>query len=255
MAASSRGSWIYVPRPKTFLGLISLQTGTELIALSLVVNKATGAYGLLAIFTAYALSPVQLSLYLSSVFVLAALAFLIPHIRRHTPFHVLALAWLYVVDTVLNAAYVAAFAALWFAAPFHDPEGNAGKEAGPTEGVPDGSDLDGAQQKQVNEGTGGQETAVSMVLVVLFTVAIRIYFSLVVAAFARSVVVVAADAEEEGKGMEDGNPFAVGRVGGEGWKGWLGRKMVAVGRGFWLGGKEDEEWVRESGRKFGGAAE
>lgn len=277
--AASRSSWLRVPRPKvrlsispptprdqdplahppreqTFLGLISLQTGTELIALSLLVNKATGAYGLLAIFTGYALSAVQLSMYLSSVWCLVTLALLLPHVRRHTPFHVLSLAWLYIVDTALNAAYVAAFAALWYRASFHDPEGTAGKEAGPTDGVPQKGDrLDPSQEKQVAKGVGPQETAVSMVLVVLFTVVVRVYFSLVVAAFARSVLVVAADAEEEAKGLEDGNPFAEGREGGKGWKGWLGRKMVAVGRGYWLGGKEDEEWIRSAGRKFGGAAE
>lgn len=194
-------------------------------------------------------------MYLSSVWCLAALVYFMPHIRRHTPFHVLALAWLYIADTLTNAAYVAAFAALWFNAPFHDPEGTAGKEAGPADGVPDGGDMDRAQEGQVARGVGVRETAVSMVLVVLFTAVVRIYFSLVVAAFARSVLVVAADAEDEAKGLEDGNPFAEGRAGGEGWQGWLGRKMVAVGRSYWLGGKEDEEWARGVGRKFGGAAE
>lgn len=284
MAASSRSTWLRVPRPKvrlpisaptqrsddredrqhdhlaprgqqTFLGLISLRTGTELIALSLLVNKATGAYGLLAIFTGYALSPVQLSMYLSSVWCLVALACLLPHVRRHTPFHVLSLAWLYITDTALNAAYVVAFSALWYRASFHDPKGPAGKEAGPADGVPQtGDPLDPTQQKQAAKGVGVQETAVSMVLVVLFTVVVRVYFSLVVVAFARSVLVVAADAEEA-KGLEDGNPFAEGREGGKGWKGWLGRKMVAVGREYWLGGKEDEEWIRSAGRKFGGASE
>jgi hypothetical protein len=194
-------------------------------------------------------------MYLSSVWCLATLAFLMPHIRRHTPFHVLSLAWLYITDTLLNAAYVAAFAVLWYRASFHDPEGTAGKAAGPTDGVPTGEDLDPSQEKQVVKGVGVQETAVSMVLVVLFTAVIRIYFSLVVAAFARSVLMVAADADEEAKGMEDGNPFAEGREGGKGWKGWLGRKMVGVGRGYWLGWKDDEEWIRSAGRKFGGASE
>jgi hypothetical protein len=194
-------------------------------------------------------------MYLSSVWCLASLVYLMPHIRRHTPFHVLSLAWLYILDTVMNEAYVAAFAVMWYRASFHDPEGTAGKEAGPTDGVPDGEDLDHEQDVQVIKGVGVQETAVSMVLVVLFTAVVRIYFSLVVAAFARSVMLIAAEAEEEAKGLEDGNPFAEGRGGGKGWKGWLGRRMVAVGRGYWLGGKVDEEWTRETGRKFGGAGE
>lgn len=271
MGASSWSSWLRVPRPKvrnslsswlfwwssrdnkankpqqTFLGLISLQTGTELITLSLIINKATGAYGLLAILTGYALSPLQLTMYLSSVSILASLAILLPHIRRHTPFHNLALAWLYILDTIGNAAYTAAFAVTWYQASFHDPEGTAGKEAGPTDGVPDGSDLDPAQ---VKAGKAVQEGAVSLCLIVAFTV-VRVYFALVVAAFARSVLLVRAENEEGGD--EQGNPFAVGAAGGQGWKGSLGRRMVGFGKGYWLGKREDEEWTRETGRKFGRA--
>lgn len=234
---------------QTFLGLISLQTGSELIALSLIINKATGAYGLLAILTGYALSPLQFTMYLSSVAVLTSVAILLPHIRRHTPFHNLAFAWLYILDTFTNAAYTAAFAVTWYQAAFHDPEGNAGKDAGPTEGVPDGSNLDPAQKaagKAVHEG------AVSLCLIVFFTV-VRVYFALVVAAFARSVLLVKGEGEEgwETKSGDEGNPFAPGRAGGQGWKGWAGRKMVSVGRAYWLGRKEDEEWTKESGRKYG----
>jgi hypothetical protein len=242
-------SYLLTDHHQTFLGLISLETGTELVALSLIVNKATGAYGLLAILTGYALSPLQFTMYLYSVAVLASVVICLPHIRRHTPFHNLALAWLYILDTFANAAYTAAFAVTWYQASFHDPEGNAGKDAGPTEGVPDGSNLDPAQKaagKAVHEG------AVSLCLIVFFTV-VRIYFALVVAAFSRSVLLVKGEGEEswENKTGHEGNPFAPGRAGGQGWKGWAGRKMVSVGRWYWLGRKDDEEWTKDTGRKYG----
>lgn len=140
---------------------------------------------------------------------------------------------------------------MWYQASFHDPEGNAGKEAGPTEGVPDGSDLD---PEQVQAGKAVQESAVSLCLIVAFTV-VRVYFALVVAAFARSVLLVAREGEEvyESKAGDEGNPFAIGAAGGLGWKGWAGRKMVGVGKGYWLGRRQDEEWAKETGRKFGAA--
>ena len=54
---------------------MSLQTGTEMISIALLINKVTGVYGLLAILTGYALDGVQLSMYIYSVAVLGALAF------------------------------------------------------------------------------------------------------------------------------------------------------------------------------------
>ena len=71
---------------------MSLQTGTELISLALVFNKATGVYGILTLFTGYSLSALQVSAYLGSLFVLATLCVCIPQIRKQSPLHNLALA-------------------------------------------------------------------------------------------------------------------------------------------------------------------
>ncbi|PFH56510.1 hypothetical protein XA68_16407 [Ophiocordyceps unilateralis] len=98
-----------IPRPQSLFGVISLQTGTELIALAQVFNKVTGVYGLLAILTGYKLSVLQLSTYIYSIAVLAVVVYLIPHIRRQSPFECLALAWVYLLDTVINGVYTVAF--------------------------------------------------------------------------------------------------------------------------------------------------
>ncbi|KAG9720317.1 DUF1753-domain-containing protein, partial [Aureobasidium melanogenum] len=101
-------------RPKTFLYLISLRTGTEMIALTLLINKVSGIYGLLAILTGYHLSWLQLTMYIYSIGVLAALCYLSPHIKRQSPLQCLALAWLYVIDSLINASYTALFGTTWF---------------------------------------------------------------------------------------------------------------------------------------------
>ncbi|CAK7218323.1 hypothetical protein SCUCBS95973_003445 [Sporothrix curviconia] len=103
-------------RPKTFLGFVPIQMGTEIISATLFFNKLTGAYGLLAILTGFSLSFIQLSAYLYNVAVLTLLAICIPHIRRETPLPNLALAWAYTIDTLINAAYTATFAIRWYLA-------------------------------------------------------------------------------------------------------------------------------------------
>ncbi|KAK3319223.1 Inositolphosphorylceramide synthase subunit Kei1-domain-containing protein [Apodospora peruviana] len=253
-----------LPRPKTFIGLMSLQTGTELIALSLLFNKATGVYGILAIFTGYALSAVQLSMYILALLTLIALAYALPHIRKQSPFENLALAWLYVLDTIAGAAYTTVYAVAWYNASFHDPKGPAGADDD-TSAANSTITADGNPGAPVIKAAGVQETATSLVLVVLFTL-VRVYFCLVVMAYARMVLQrfageqqynnAATTEEEDGDDNtitevdESKSVFAVGQQLGDGWKGKLGRIMVSVGRGYWMERKEDEEWTRHVSSKF-----
>lgn len=194
---------------------MSLQTGTEMISIALLINKVTGLYGLLAILTGYALDAVQLSMYIYSVGVLVALAFLLPHVRRQSPFPNLSLAWLYIIDTALNTAYTAFFAVAWYIASEGNPAGDAVEQA--------------------------TDTAASMALIVALTL-VRVYLMLVVMSFTRQVMrrYVACLAGDKGAVAR---PFAAGTPEGEGWKGKLGRVMVFVGEQYWIGGKEDEEWA------------
>ncbi|KAI9671279.1 MAG: hypothetical protein M1829_004686 [Trizodia sp. TS-e1964] len=111
----SVGRLLRIPRPKKFLYLMALLTGTELIILTLLLNKLSGLYGLLAIFTGtIRLSPLQLSMYIYSCAALLLAASLAPYIRKHSLMPCLALAWFYVIDSVVNGIYTAAFAMTWF---------------------------------------------------------------------------------------------------------------------------------------------
>ena len=229
---------------------MTLQTGAELVCVALVFNKATGIYGFLTLVTGYAASVLQVTSYLFSVLVIVALGLLVPHIRKQSPFENLALAWLYILDTILNTAYITTFATIWYLSTFHDvgelPSG------GPEE-APVGSEKGPRDAK--NESN--PDTAASMFLVVLFSL-IRVYLALIVASNARWALQrwggeergETATADDIANGSSP-NPFAAGSAGGEGWKGKLGRIMVSVGRDYWLGGqKEDEEWAKMVGNKF-----
>lgn len=197
---------------------MSLQTGAEIITVALIINKATGLYGLLAILTGYVLDAVQLSMYIYSVAVLVTLAFLLPHIRRHSPFQNLLLSWVYIIDTALNTAYTAYFALEWFMASEGNPAGDAAEQA--------------------------TDTAASMVLIAVFTL-VRLYLMVVVMSFTRQVMLGYMASLADDKGIK-ARPFTAGTPEGEGWRGKLGRAMVFVGEEYWIGGKEEVDgWAMD----------
>ncbi|CAM1511048.1 Fc.00g085610.m01.CDS01 [Cosmosporella sp. VM-42] len=236
--------YLRVPRPTTLFGFISLQTGTELISLALVFNKVTGVYGLLAILTGYQLSLLQLSTYVYSIAVLLCLAILIPHIRKQSPFECLALAWLYILDTGINAAYTAAFGLDWYFASQITSESLDTQTSGVTKFVVEG--IEGLRQETAVHGkVVPQETATSM-LIILAATLIRVYFSFVAMAYAKQVLQKYIQLMIlEGPGVDDlEGPFAEDLPDGEGRRGRLGRLMVSFGRGYWLDQRDTDEWAR-----------
>ncbi|KHN99312.1 RAS small monomeric GTPase Rab6 [Metarhizium album ARSEF 1941] len=235
---------------------MSLQTGTELISLALVFNKVTGVYGLLAILTGYQLSLLQLSTYVYSIGVLALLVCLIPHIRRQSPFKCLALAWLYILDTTINGTYTAAFGLDWYFASTSNSRPDLTSTSLPGIVVEGFESL--RRQHAVHGKVVPQETATSMVLIAGLTL-IRVYFSLVVMAFARQVLQKYMQLMIlEGPGVDENEgPFAADLPDGDGRKGRLGRLMVSFGKGYWLDIPGSENWERGLHRKpySGGALE
>ncbi|EAS34913.3 uncharacterized protein CIMG_00267 [Coccidioides immitis RS] len=286
------------PRPQTFLYVMSLQTGASLITLSLLLNKVSGLYGLLAILTGFRLSPFQLSMYIYSILALVLTAFLAPHIRKQTPFYCLALAWFYLLDSLINAAYTAAFAVTWFlvisqhhhsaptsgpgsstmgdTAGFTNPKFNVSSvHVAPGDGTfastepasaPAGA-VDGLDGKpSLGNGVLQPEGLQSIgVICTLWT--IRVYFVLVMMAFARQCLRQHAFSprsplSRHGSAAHSRNPSTVSNIelepnpfsarlpDGQGWKGKLGRAMISVGRRYWLDGDDDDGWMFGLNRKF-----
>lgn len=287
--------WLRVPRPRTFLYIMSLRTGAEMVSLSMLFNKVTGFYGLLAILTGFKLSPLQLSMYLYSLCALVLLAFLMPHIRKQSPFQCLALAWFYLIDTVVNTAFTSAFAVTWLlAVSAHDSNTNIPSSA-PGSGTIDDTagftnpkfnvskveiiptPVAGGQEAvafatavaraaggtatgnpSIGHAVGIEETIPSMMVVAMLTL-VRVYFILIVMAYARQVLRqhIYSTSSTKLHLHTDGsaeapaeNPFAIGTSGGEGWRGKLGRAMVMVGESYWLGGQADDEWMKSLDGRF-----
>ncbi|KAL8862156.1 MAG: hypothetical protein Q9178_001612 [Gyalolechia marmorata] len=284
--------WYRIPRPQTFLYLMSLRTGTELITLSLLLNKISGFYGLLALLTGLHLSPLQLSMYIYSLVALAVTVLLASHIRTQSPFHCLALACFYILDSVINAAYTAAFGITWFLVISQHNSDASGKKApgpggstideisgftspqynvshvdvalAPDQGVSPGDEAvvigrpgfsTTASEPSLGHGVLQPESFSSIVTICALW-AIRVYFVLVIMSYARLVLRqhIAATSRantalhtgSKSTAMAE-NPFSPHFAEGRGWKGKLGRFMVALGRSYWLGsGEGDEAWMNNA---------
>lgn len=259
---------------QSLLRVISLRTATEFITLTLLINKVTGFYGILALFTGYALNPLQLSHYIYSLVILGLAAYLAPAVRQPSePLKILALAWLYVLDTVINAAYTVLFGMGWFVLLAQHLEGQPGEGQLPGQEMMD--DTAGFTNPEVNATAvevavkpapgllSGQEAVVvsthsaggaggvlesdmmtSIGLLALFSL-VRVYFCLVVMSYARGMLRgYIANSSASTTGYETGasadpsmaaNPFQTT----EGWRGALGRTMLRFpSKRYWLGREE-----------------
>jgi len=278
---------------QTFFHLVSLRTGTEFSVLTLLINKVSGIYGILALFTGYHLSAIQFSMYVYSIGVLVLTLYLAPHIRSaQSPLQNLALAWLYVIDSLINMVYTTLFGLGWFVLlAQHLTDGSeplegklpvpGGKTMNDTAGFTDPEHTvshvdviaDPLSSEAVTVGHEGnalnqavfQSGSVMSILVMASLWLVRLYFCLVVMAYARGVLrqyILASSQRNpgyvsEGTGSSNEssktlaeNPFRVGREEGEGWRGKLGRILISFPRSYWLGKDDDDEWVRGAGEKF-----
>lgn len=270
---------------QTFLYVMSLETGASLITLSLLLNKISGLYGLLALLTGYHLSPVQLSMYLYSLVVLGLTVFLFPHIRKQSPLQCLSLAWIYTLDSIINAAYTAAFGVTWFmVVSQHYDNGTAsgpGSEtieqtAGFTSPKYDASYTEMSSGKdgssfsfKQNTGSDGLGNAVTQpesfqsIIFISLLWLIRAYFVLVMLAFARQTLRLyvalprhtqlpthSRNTSVASVADIDREPFSSYSPDGQGWKGKLGRAMISINRNYWLGEEEDINWMSNMGQRF-----
>lgn len=268
---------------------MSLRTGTELITLSLLLNKVSGIYGLLALLTGLHLSPLQLSMYIYSLIALVITVLLASHIRTQSPFHCLALACVYILDSIINAAYTAAFGITWFlviSQHHSDASGNKAPGAGgstmdetsgftspqynvshvdvavaPDQGVSPGDEAVTVGRPGFSTTAPGpslghgvlQPESMSSIITICALWAVRIYFVFVIMSYARLVLRqhvaatsranTASHSGSKSNTMAE-NPFSPHLAEGRGWKGRLGRFMIALGKSYWLGSEEgDEAWM------------
>lgn len=270
---------------------MSLRTGVQTILLAHLINKAMGIYGILALLTGYPISSFQLSMYIYSVLVLGVSVYLAPHIKTGSAWHCLAFAQLYALDALVNVAYTVFFAAAWFmvvanhdnttsipggktlsdASGFTSPKLNVSQVdviASPASGATPAqnavaaahpADVAANGSSSLFEALTGPGSMMSLAIISAFWI-LRLYAVFIVMAYARQmlhhhITVTSShnynpfDGSTSSKYAE--NPFDEHKEDGHGWQGKVGRVLVNVGRGFWLGrDEEDDIWMRNMGSKF-----
>lgn len=184
-------------------------------------------------------------MFIYSIILAITLIALTPSLHKRDPLAALSFAYLYVIDSLINALYTLVFGISWFLvlSSKHHPAagvlGNAGMTyTGFTSPAYNTSDTDAAASGQgtaaagintegagtspsfLPEGVLQPESATSILIISILWV-IRSYFILIILAFARSVVRESATPGEE--------PFT-GRNYGDGWKDRLGRVLVRISK-------------------------
>ncbi|CAD6499083.1 BgTH12-04735 [Blumeria graminis f. sp. triticale] len=280
---NSLSRYLRIPRPTRFLAILSLCTGVEMVCLSMIFNKITGFYGLLAILAGLRFSILQLIMYLYSCITLLIVVLLLAHLRKQSPFQCILFAYFYVVDTIVSTVFTSVCAASWFltvrfgnelqktTAGKHGASGFSNIGYNMSENSEDIKQLSrvtaaqeavayGVASATASSGSGFEETVPSMALVVALTL-IRFYFVFVVLAYARQVIRLNSygasftklhlHTDGSADAVSDENPFAVGCFAGDGWKGKMGRIMVKIGESYWLGEKTHQEsWAQRIDSRF-----
>jgi hypothetical protein len=228
-------------------------------------------------------------MYIYSLFALALTLYLIPGVRKQDPWSCLVFAQTYALDTVINAAYTAAFSIAWFTVVAnHDAQPREGSAsdtisstsgftspqagnishveviAAPAAGLKPGQDAVAIGRPGFVAGVLSSGSLMSLAIVLFFE-ALRVYAVFVAMSYARQILrrhIATTSGASHGNGYmpysagtadmaED--PFAVGREEGKGWRGKIGRRLVSVGREYWLGRDENDDnevWLRSMGGKF-----
>ena len=277
---------------QSVLHIIPLRTAAEFITFTLAINKITGFYGILALLTGFHLNPLQFSHYLYSIVVLGLALWLSPSIRgaagsERDTLKCMGLAWLHVVDAVVNGVYTSLFGLGWFVvlaqhlgdgsvgvgvpapggATINDTAGFTSPShtvsavtivATPAAGLLAGQEAVAFAAPAVAGGSLGavifDESSLASITVLALLWLLRLYFCVVMLSFARStlrryIASTSTTSYSTDATMAD-NPFSSRSGVGSS----LGRAMLKFPtKRYWLGKDEsgiDEEWVRATSDRF-----
>ncbi|KAK9323490.1 Inositolphosphorylceramide synthase subunit Kei1-domain-containing protein [Lipomyces orientalis] len=168
-----------VPR-HYFLGFIPLAAGAELITVFGVVNKASGIYGLLSIFTGHPITAAQLVLNVISLLLLPVFLYALHSVRRQQALPVVAFSYIYFLDMLANLAFTIYFSVTWFRV--FDGAATAEAAAGTS------SSLDTASERGLS------------ITIIVLALLFKVYFCFVLFGYARMLVRKAGLRSDNGEG-------------------------------------------------------
>lgn len=176
--------------PRSFLFIIPLQVGAEIIAACAILNKVSALYGLGALFTGHGLTPMQWIMNLISAAVLPLIIWGYFSIQNRRSLRVLAFAHFYVLDTVVSLGLTIYFIVYWFAIA-GKASNNLPNSPEVVTGIPTYSRPHFRDSNDSGDAAGldksvavGQELALTIVATTVLLV-VRFYFMMCILGYAR----------------------------------------------------------------------
>lgn len=177
--------------PRSFLFVIPLQVGAEIIAACAILNKVSALYGLGALFTGHGLTPMQWIMNLVSAAMLPLVIWGYSSIQHRRSLRVLAFAHFYILDTLVSLGFTIYFIVYWFAIAgkaSNNPPSRTGVVTGTSNSY---RNLNARASSDSGDAAGldksvavGQELALTIVATTIFLV-IRFYFMMCILGYAR----------------------------------------------------------------------
>ncbi|CCH62143.1 hypothetical protein TBLA_0G02010 [Henningerozyma blattae CBS 6284] len=158
--------------PNSFFILFPLYLGVELILGICILNKCSGFYGILALFTGHPLSIVQWLTYIWSIFTLLIYTQGMFHIKKPNVYLFSQIFTIFSLDTIFTLFLTLYFALDWFSSDHSNKQSENSLQR--TE-----KDIELSQK----QGASSTYELFLIVIVTLFTLISRCYYNLVLASF------------------------------------------------------------------------
>ncbi|KAA8915879.1 hypothetical protein TRICI_001972 [Trichomonascus ciferrii] len=189
--------------PKAFLFFFPLHLGAELIIAIGLLNKASGFYGILSIFTGHPLSVMEWILNILSLVTLPLYIMAFQTIHTRNALRMVLFAYLYTIDTLCSVGFSVYFCVHWFtekakvvaasgSESSSSGSGDVTTSAAASMATNASADVyrrdSAADSNAINKSASlPQETATTITITVVFLL-VRLYFNLIILAYARQLV-------------------------------------------------------------------
>lgn len=188
--------------PKAFLFFFPLHLGAELIIAIGLLNKASGFYGILSIFTGHPLSVMEWILNILSLVTLPLYILAFQTIHTRNALRMVLFAYLYSLDTLCSVGFSIYFCVHWFtekakvvaASGSESSTGGAAVTTSAAASMATNASADvyrrdsAADSNAINKSASlPQETSTTITITVVFLL-VRLYFNLIILAYARQLV-------------------------------------------------------------------
>ncbi|CCK69593.1 Kei1p KNAG_0C04920 [Huiozyma naganishii CBS 8797] len=167
--------------PKTFFGIFPLYIGVEIVLGVTLLNKCSGAFGILALFTGHPLDLMQWASYLWSVFTLVVYAQGLYQIHKPKLLTFSQIVVVFSIDTVLTCLFTLWFTGVWFAEESNTDAAMGTAASAVARLVKRGAEID-------TQGATESYEYVFTIIITMVSLVFRLYFNFLLASFVQELL-------------------------------------------------------------------